>query len=68
MRAAKDAAMQQIHSETQRLIRESGVSLPYHRPKQRTLQEFLNRKKLSTAIPNNLTAAEKVKMFPEMIG
>jgi hypothetical protein len=59
--------MQQIHSETQRLIRESEISLPYHRPKQRTLQEFLNRKKIKSEIPKNLTCAEKVKMFPEMI-
>ena len=59
--------MQQIHSETQRLIRESHLSLPYHRPKQRTLEEFLNRKKMTSSIPKNLTCAEKVKMFPEFI-
>ncbi|XP_008208513.1 claspin-like [Nasonia vitripennis] len=66
-RASKDAAMQQIHSETQRLMREAEISLPYHRPKQRTLEEFLNRKKITSDIPNNLTFAEKVKMFPEVI-
>lgn len=59
--------MQQIHSETQRLMREAEISLPYHRPKQRTLQEFLNRKKITSDIPKNLTFAEKVKMFPEVI-
>ncbi|XP_058809152.1 claspin isoform X3 [Phymastichus coffea] len=66
-RASKDLAMHQIHSETQRLIRESQVSLPYHRPKQRTLEEFLNRKKTSTNLPKNVTNAERIKMFPELI-
>ncbi|XP_047475621.1 claspin-like isoform X1 [Penaeus chinensis] len=34
-----------IHSETQRMVRDSQISLPYHRPKQRTLAEFLERRK-----------------------
>lgn len=34
-----------IRSETQRLEREQTVHLPYHRPKQRSLREFLSRKK-----------------------
>lgn len=61
--------MREIHSETQRLIRESRVSLPYHRPKQRTLQEFLNRKKVISELPvtKNLSCAEKVKLLPEFI-
>ena len=44
-RKAKDAAMQEIYSESNRQFRESGSKLNYHRPKQRTLEEFLNRKK-----------------------
>ncbi|XP_011496526.1 PREDICTED: claspin [Ceratosolen solmsi marchali] len=67
VRVSKELAMQKIHSETQRLMRESEVSLPYHRPKQRSLQEFLSRKKMMSEIPTNLTCAEKVKMFPEII-
>lgn len=60
--------MQEIRSETQRLMRESEISLPYHIPKQRSLQEFLNRKKgLAAEIPKNITAADKVKMFSELI-
>ena len=43
-RKSKAKAVQQIHSETQRLVRESRVSLPYHRPRQRTLAEFLQRR------------------------
>jgi uncharacterized metal-binding protein YceD (DUF177 family) len=35
--------IQQIHSETQRLVRELRVSLPYHKPCQRSLTEFLQR-------------------------
>ncbi|KAK8738737.1 hypothetical protein OTU49_003648 [Cherax quadricarinatus] len=35
----------EIHSESQRMVRESQISLPYHKPKQRTLKEFLNRRK-----------------------
>ncbi|KAG7203183.1 hypothetical protein KM043_010292 [Ampulex compressa] len=61
-RASKEEAMKQIHSETQRLLREAEISLPYHIPKQRTLQEFLNRKKVSTALPKAPTMAAKLKM------
>ena len=42
-RKTKDAAMKEIYSESQRMFRESGMKLGYHRPKQRTLDEFLNR-------------------------
>lgn len=34
-----------IRSETQRMEREMPVNLPYHKPKQRSLREFLSRKK-----------------------
>ena len=37
--------MLEIRSETARLTRESAVGLPYHKPKQKSLEEFLNRKK-----------------------
>jgi hypothetical protein len=46
-RKSKAAAMQEIYSESARIFRASGVQLQYHRPKQRTLDEFLNRKKES---------------------
>ncbi|XP_072748239.1 uncharacterized protein [Anoplolepis gracilipes] len=62
IRASKDEAMRQIHSETQRLMRETGISLPYHRPKQRTLQEFLNRKKVLPSLPKAPSIAAKLKM------
>lgn len=60
-RAAKDEAMRQIHSETQRLARETPVSLPYHRPKQRTLQEFLNRKKIEPDFSQISSTATKLR-------
>nr|XP_023017060.1 claspin-like isoform X2 [Leptinotarsa decemlineata] len=50
----KEAAKQrrEIQSESQRMVREMNVSLPYHRPKSFTLKEFLSRKtKISSAIP-----------------
>ncbi|XP_028049876.1 claspin isoform X2 [Monomorium pharaonis] len=67
IRASKDEAMRQIHSETQRLLRETEISLPYHRPKQRTLQEFLNRKKISAALPKAPSIAAKLKMSSAIV-
>lgn len=40
---AQQEIQREIHSESQRMVRESRISLPYHRPKQRTLAEFLAR-------------------------
>lgn len=59
--------MKQIHIETQRLVRETEVSLPYHRPKQRSLQEFLSRKKIITALPKAPTMAAKLKMSSAIV-
>ncbi|CAL7948828.1 unnamed protein product [Xylocopa violacea] len=67
LRAAKDEAMKQIQSETQRLMREAKISLPYHKPKQRTLQEFLNRKKVITVLPTAPTMAAKLKMSSAIV-
>merc|ERR1719391_20330 len=43
-RKASEKAMDEIRSESARLLRESAIGLPYHRPKQRSLAEFLARK------------------------
>ncbi|XP_012058323.1 PREDICTED: claspin-like [Atta cephalotes] len=67
IRASKDEAMRQIHSESQRLLRETEISLPYHRPKQRTLQEFLNRKRVSAALPKAPSTAAKLKMSSAIV-
>ncbi|KAI1231234.1 hypothetical protein IHE44_0008172, partial [Lamprotornis superbus] len=37
-------AIKQLHSETQRLIRESSVSLPYHVPEARSIHDFYKRR------------------------
>ena len=37
--------MDEIHAESCRMLRDSAVSIPYHRPKNRSLEEFLSRKK-----------------------
>ncbi|XP_075460687.1 claspin isoform X2 [Ascaphus truei] len=37
-------AMKQLHSETQRLIRASSVSLPYHLPEPKTIHDFYKRR------------------------
>ncbi|XP_044584460.1 claspin-like [Cotesia glomerata] len=66
-RSAKDEAMRQIHSETQRLLREAPVSLPYHRPRQRTLEEFLNRKKIAPVLPQATSTFARMKMSAEIV-
>ncbi|RZC32724.1 claspin -like [Asbolus verrucosus] len=51
---AQEAAKQrtEIQSESQRMLRESNVSLPYHKPKSYTLKEFLQKRtKLASALP-----------------
>lgn len=47
---AKDA-MLEIKAESQRRLRESRIGLPYHVPKQRSLMDFLNRRKSSSPMP-----------------
>ncbi|OPJ71773.1 claspin isoform B [Patagioenas fasciata monilis] len=37
-------AIKQLHSETQRLIRESSVSLPYHVPETKSIHDFFKRR------------------------
>ncbi|XP_075051577.1 claspin isoform X2 [Mixophyes fleayi] len=37
-------AIKQMHSETQRLLRESAVSLPYHLPEPKTIHDFFKRR------------------------
>uniref|UniRef100_A0A8C5URE5 Claspin n=1 Tax=Microcebus murinus TaxID=30608 RepID=A0A8C5URE5_MICMU len=37
-------ALKKLHSETQRLIRESALNLPYHMPENKTIHDFFKRK------------------------
>lgn len=41
---------QTIQSEKQRMEREADIAVPYHRPKQHTLKEFLSRKTAITSV------------------
>lgn len=45
--SAKEAIanMQKIKSESNRMLREKEVSLPYHRPKALSLQDIMNRRR-----------------------
>ncbi|KAL9705690.1 hypothetical protein quinque_009208 [Culex quinquefasciatus] len=55
----------------QRMAREASVSVPYHKPKQRTLEEFLNRRTVQNPLEfpvdgrQSLTAA--IRMPPEQL-
>ncbi|XP_015203995.2 claspin isoform X1 [Lepisosteus oculatus] len=42
-RASKEA-MKQLHSESQRLVRESSLGLPYHLPEPKSIDQFFRRK------------------------
>ncbi|KAG5842265.1 hypothetical protein ANANG_G00175800 [Anguilla anguilla] len=41
---ASKEAMRQLHSESQRLVRESSLGLPYHMPEPKTIDQFFRRR------------------------
>ncbi|XP_037073111.1 claspin-like [Pollicipes pollicipes] len=55
-KSGKEAAeqMRQIRSAAQRRTRESRLNLPYHRPRQRTLHEFLSRRQRAAPMSDDL--------------
>lgn len=59
--------MAAIKSETQRLIRETQVSIPYHKPKQHSLQEFMSRRNVTKPIEalKSANSTPRVKMSHE---
>lgn len=67
--SAKQAEEQMkiIQSESQRLARECPLSVPYHKPKQHTLKDFLSRRTINRPVPMALTkkAAATIKMSKE---
>lgn len=67
--SAKEAEeqMKVIQSESQRLARESNLSVPYHVPKKHSLKEFLNRRNINKPIPimNSVKTAAAIKMSKE---
>ncbi|XP_073977530.1 uncharacterized protein isoform X2 [Rhodnius prolixus] len=65
-RKSKQNALDEIRSESQRMVRQSRVSLPYHRPKQRSLADFLNRRKSISVVPLK-AAPEKLNEVWQLI-
>ncbi|XP_058812683.1 claspin-like [Topomyia yanbarensis] len=61
--------MKVIQSESQRMAREANVTVPYHRPKQHTLQEFLSRRMVHkpemSMGEGRKNVAAAIKMNPE---
>lgn len=58
--------MQIIQSESQRMAREANIRVPYHRPKQYSLKQFLSRRTDATISPSvgvvPQTTAANIKM------
>ncbi|XP_068821590.1 claspin isoform X1 [Capricornis sumatraensis] len=54
-------ALKKLHSETQRLIRESALNLPYHMPKNKTVHEFFKRKPRPTCQGNAMALLKSTK-------
>ncbi|KAE9523713.1 hypothetical protein AGLY_015931 [Aphis glycines] len=57
---SKKTKIDDISRETQRLVSDSHVRLPYHKPKQKSLKDFLNRQKVSTEYQASLTGSKKL--------
>ncbi|XP_073471696.1 claspin [Aquarana catesbeiana] len=62
-RASKEA-IKKIHSETQRLLRESAVSLPYHLPEPKTIHDFFKRRSRPLCQGNAMQLIKSSKYQP----
>ncbi|KAJ1528505.1 hypothetical protein ONE63_006912 [Megalurothrips usitatus] len=62
---AKDA-MLEIKAESQRQLRQSKIGLPYHVPKQRSLLDFLNRRKSSSPMPIKSSAEQLATVWKQI--
>lgn len=55
--------MKVIQSESQRMSRETSLNVPYHRPKQHTLKEFLSRRSIQRpAVLHNKKPVTSIRM------
>ncbi|XP_069865093.1 claspin isoform X1 [Dipodomys merriami] len=54
-------ALKNLHSETQRLIRESALNLPYHIPENKTIHDFFKRKPRPTCQGNAMALLKSSK-------
>lgn len=55
----------EIYSESQRRLRETNISLPYHIPKSRTIKEFLTKRPkfaINLTNPKKMSASIAIKM------
>ncbi|KAM9688674.1 claspin [Trichechus inunguis] len=57
-------ALKKLHSETQRLIRESALNLPYHMPENKTIHDFFKRKPRPTCWGNGMALLKSSKYQP----
>lgn len=57
---SKKAEIDEISKETQRLVSNSEVHLPYHKSKQKSLKDFLNRQKNSVEYHASITGSKKL--------
>ncbi|XP_058534780.1 claspin [Ochotona princeps] len=58
-------ALKKLHSETQRLVRESALNLPYHMPENKTIHDFFKRKPRPTCQGNPMTLLKSSKYHKE---
>ncbi|XP_066125796.1 claspin [Saccopteryx bilineata] len=54
-------ALKKLHSETQRLVRESALNLPYHMPENKTIHDFFRRKPRPTCQGNAMALLKSSK-------
>ncbi|KAK2508484.1 hypothetical protein MC885_015266 [Smutsia gigantea] len=54
-------ALKKLHSETQRLIRETALNLPYHMPENKTIHDFFKRKPRPTCQGNAMALLKSSK-------
>ncbi|XP_021482802.1 claspin [Meriones unguiculatus] len=54
-------ALKRLHSETQRLVRESALNLPYHMPESKTIHDFFKRKPRPTCQGNAMALLKSCK-------
>uniref|UniRef100_A0A8C6RCR6 Claspin n=1 Tax=Nannospalax galili TaxID=1026970 RepID=A0A8C6RCR6_NANGA len=57
-------ALKKLHSETQRLIRESALNLPYHMPENKTIHDFFKRKPRPTCQGSAMALLKSSKYQP----
>ncbi|XP_034975049.2 claspin [Zootoca vivipara] len=59
-------AIKQLHSETQRLVREANIPLPYHLPEAKSVHEFFKRKPRPAFQGSAMTLLKSTKYQPSL--